>query len=134
MDIMDDEDVNYLRFFHGGHAIGSFLDAFDQDDNVLLEIVSELVENKLLMTRETFDNHFAELEQQAEEAGITKVFKRFFTKKDEQDLKKSTSENKDYIDEIPEKYLELQRFQDLQINFQNGNLDLKKIHSLVEKI
>jgi hypothetical protein len=134
MDIMDEESVNYLRFFHGGHTISSFLDAFDQDDSVLLGIISEFVENKMLMTRETFDDHFAELEQQAEEAGIKKVFKRFFTRKDEQELKKSTSENQDYTNELPEQYLELQRFQDLQFNFQNGDLDLKKIHSLVEKI
>ena len=134
MDKMDEENVNYLRFFHGGHTIVSFLEAFDQDDSVLLEIVSGFVDNKLLMTREVFDNHFAKLEQQAEEAGIKKVFKRFFTKKDEQESKKSSSDNNDNSDEIPQKYLELERFQGIQFNFQDGNPNLKLIHSLVEKI
>ena len=132
MDIMDEEKVNYLRFFHGGHTISSFLDAFDQDDITLLEIVSEIIDNKLLMTREDFDSHFAKLEQQAEEAGIKKVFMKFFTKKDEQGVKKSTSENTKYVDEVPEEYLEHERFKDF--HFQNGTPDLKKIHSLIEKI
>jgi len=134
MDIMDEEKVNYLRFFHGGHTIFSFLDAFDQDDINLLEVISEFVENKLLMTREEFDNHFAELEQQAEEAGIKKVFKRFFTRKDEKGVKKSISDNKESIDENPQEYLDHQRFKDLQFDYQNGNLDLQKIHRLIEKI
>lgn len=134
MDMMDEEKVNYLRFFHGGHTIASFLDAFDLDDLTLLEIIDEFVEKELIMTREQFENHFAEMEQQAKEAGIKKVFKKFFSRKNDQSFKQPGSGSNDRSETDPEEYYEHLRFKDTHFRSQNGNFDLKKIHSLIEKI
>jgi len=134
MENMEEGSVSYLRFFHGGHTIASFLDAFDQDDLSLLEIIGNFVESKLIMTREQFDSHFAEIEQQVEEAGIKKVFKKFFTRKGEQNIEKSSSGISDVDEEVPEEYLEHMRFKDIQFISNNGNMDLKKIQELIEKI
>lgn len=134
MDKMEENTVNYLRFFHGGHAIASFLDAFDQDDLTLLGIIQEFVEKKSIMTQKQFDDHFAEMEQQAEEAGIKKVFKRFFTKKDDQSDAKSDLGTSEMKIKDSEEYIAHMRFNDLRFNPHNGNIDLKKIHNLIEKI
>jgi hypothetical protein len=84
MEQMDEEQVIFLRFFHGGNTILAFLDDFDRDDVFLLEIIHEFIDKNLLVTRNEFDRRVKEQEFLAEQAGIKKVFKRIFSKKEEQ--------------------------------------------------
>jgi hypothetical protein len=134
MDKMEEEEVNFLRFFHGGHNLASFLDAFDQDDLTLLNIVSEFVENKLIMTRNQFDQHFEELEQKVEEAGIKNVFKRFFTKKEDLETKQSEAD----VNEISERDLaepmDHLKIKEIQFKSDNDQSNLDTIKNLIEKL
>jgi DNA-binding response OmpR family regulator len=83
MEEMAEEDVTYLRFFHGGQSISGFLDSFDEDDIKLLKEVETLLDHNFLMTREEFDSFVSQQEQMAEDAGIKNVFKKFFKRKTE---------------------------------------------------
>jgi hypothetical protein len=88
MEQMEEEDVAYLRFFHGGQTLSVCLETFDKDDIMLLERVRSFIERRLLMTREEFDSFIAEQEQEAEDAGIKNVFKKFFKRKEDGSIRK----------------------------------------------
>jgi hypothetical protein len=81
MEEMAEEDVTYLRFFHGGQSISGYLDSFDESDIKLLKQVRTLLDHKFLMTREEFDSLVAQQEQMAENAGIKNVIKNIFKRK-----------------------------------------------------
>ena len=100
MEKMEEEDVTYLRFFHGGQNVSGCLDTFDQDDIMLLERVKSFVDKKLLMTREEFDNFVTEQEQEVEGAGIKNVFKKFFKRKEEDEKKRKKIASSDDIDSL----------------------------------
>ncbi len=80
---MEAENATYMRFFQGGQTIATFLSAFDDDEITLLKKVSGFIENDHLMTRRQFDTHTTEAEREIAQAGITKVFKKFFKGKEE---------------------------------------------------
>jgi len=95
---MEEEDVTYLRFFHGGQSLSGCLDTFDQDDIMLLESVKTFVDKKLLMTREEFDDFVTEQEQEVKGAGIKSVFKKFFKRKEEDEKKRKKIASAEDID------------------------------------
>jgi len=100
MEQMDEEDVTYLRFFHGGQTVSVCLDMFDQDDIMILERVRTFLDRKLLMTREEFDSFVTEQEQEVEGAGIKNVFKKFFKRKDEDVKKRKKTASADDIEKL----------------------------------
>jgi DNA-binding response OmpR family regulator len=75
---MNAEDATYLRFFHGGQTIATYLTSFDDDEISLLKRVSTFVEKDHLMTREQFDNYTTVTEREIGQAGIKKVFNKLF--------------------------------------------------------
>jgi len=135
MEKMTEEDVVYLRFFHGGNTISAYLDAFDEDDISLLEMIRIFVDSNILMTKETFDRVVTQQDLETEDAGIKKVIKKFFKRKeeDEKKRKKVTSANgiEEFLpdDELPEsdetKFINL---------YHADSVDLKKISNTLKKI
>jgi len=100
MDLMLEEDVTYLRFFHGGQTISAYLDTFDQDDISLLEMLRVFVDKKILMTQEEFDTYITEQDLDVGDTGIKKVFKKFFKRKEEDEKKSAKSASTDDIEEF----------------------------------
>jgi len=130
-----EEDVTYLRFFHGGQTISAYLDAFDQDDISLLQVIEIFVDKKFLMTRDDFDSLVTNQELEVENASIKKVFKKFFNRKEEDENKGKSTASADDIEELildedlPDKddtyFLHLYR---------GDTLDLKKFKNSIKKI
>jgi len=135
MEQMADEDVTYLRFFHGGQTISAYLDAFDQDDIALLEMTSNFVEKNLLMTREEFDSYIAQQELEVEGAGIKKVFKKFFKRKEEDEKKKKKTATVDDVDELflDEDLTDLDETTFIKL-YSDSSVDLKKIKNMIKKM
>jgi hypothetical protein len=100
MDMMLEEDVTYLRFFHGGQTISAYLDAFDQDDISLLEMLRVFVDKKLLMTQHEFDAYTTEQDLDLGNTGIKKVFNKFFKRKEEDEKKGAKSASSDDTEEF----------------------------------
>lgn len=75
---MNPEDATYLRFFHGGQTIATYLTSFDDDEISLLKRVSAFVEKDHLMNREQFDSYTTATEREIGQAGIKKVFNKLF--------------------------------------------------------
>jgi hypothetical protein len=100
MEKMEEEDVTYLRFFHGGQTLSGCLDTFDQDDIQLLDKVRNFIDRKLLMTREEFDSFVTMQEQEVEGAGIKNVFKKFFKRKEEDGQKRKKTASADDIEKL----------------------------------
>ena len=78
MQLMDEADLAFLKFYQGGQTIAAYLYAFDEDELKLLHEMKEFMNGQLLMTREQFDSHMTEQEKKIGEAGIKKVFKNIF--------------------------------------------------------
>ena len=135
MEQMAEEDITYLRFFHGGQTISAYLDTFDQDDITLLEMIRIFVDKNLLMTREGFDSFITLQELEIEGAGIKKVFKKFFKRKEEDEKKRKKTA---FADDIEELILDedLTDMNDTAfINFFPDNaVDLEKIKNKIKKI
>jgi hypothetical protein len=134
MEKMNENEVNFLRFFHGGQTIASYLDAFDMNDLSLLALLQGFREKELLMTRDEFDSHRTEQELEAEEAGIKSVFKKFFKRKEEEAVKKDSGNKKvKTVDAKDTSFteLELHRYDNL---FQKESIKLDKIKEKIEKI
>jgi hypothetical protein len=135
MEQMADEDVTYLRFFHGGQTISAYLDAFDQDDITLLEMIHNFLKNKLLMTREEFDSFIADQEQEVAGAGIKNVFKRFFKRKEEDEIKRKKTATADDVEELMLDADLTDLDETTFINFYSDNsIDLKKLKNSIKKI
>lgn len=135
MEKMTEEDVTYLRFFHGGQMITSYLDSFDEDDLSLLEIVRIFVDKNLLMTRETFDRFVTQQELEVEGAGIKKVFKKFFKRKEEDEKKRKKIASADDIEELvlDDELLDLDDTKYINL-YRDESKDLKKITNIIKKI
>ena len=135
MDRMDNTAFTYLRFFHGGNTISAYLESFDKDDLTLLGEMRKFIDDKLLMTRQEFDSHKTEQELQAEDAGIKKAFKRFFTRKDDIDggvaKKKSAQASNDQDEDEIITETGLKKF---NILFEKESLDLNKFKDKIEKL
>ena len=135
MDLMVDEDVTYLRFFHGGQTVSAYLDAFDVDDITLLEVLRSFLDKKLLMTRELFDNFITEQDMDDGEAGIKKVFKKMFKRREEDEKKKKKTASMDDIEEL---ILEEDPTDKNGIRFMNlyreDTANLKKIVNIIKKL
>ncbi|TFG94793.1 MAG: DUF4388 domain-containing protein [Calditrichales bacterium] len=135
MDQMEDSDVVYLRFFHGGQTIVDFLDMFDEDDLKLLGVVKGFVDNQIIMTREAFDHHQTEQERQAEGAGLKKAIKKLFKRKDaaENEMESANARGRDSSDSGNGDFNGTEK-REFAVMFYNDNLDLKKIKSKLAKI
>jgi CheY-like chemotaxis protein len=135
MEQMDDEDVTYLRFFHGGQTISVYLDAFDQDDISLLEEIRLLIDKKQLMTREEFDSFIAQQELEVESASIKKVFKKFFMRKEVNEKMRKKTASADDIEEhvIDDNLPEMEDTIFINLN-RDEMLDLNKIKNEIKKI
>jgi hypothetical protein len=135
MDQLDENDVTYLRFFHGGQTISAYLDTFDEDDISLLDVIKIFIEKMLLMTREEFDSFVTQQEIDVEGAGIKKVFKKFFKRKDEDERNRKKAASADDIEELilDEDLLDLDEttFKNL---FKSEGVDLNKIKTIIKKI
>ncbi|MCK4559948.1 MAG: DUF4388 domain-containing protein [Calditrichia bacterium] len=135
MEQMAEEDVTYLRFFHGGQTISAYLDTFDQDDITLLEMIRIFVDEKFLMTREEFDSFVTQQELEIEGAGIKNVFKKFFKRKEEDEKKRKKTASADDIEEfILDKDLTDMDDTNFIKLYQDDMVDLKKIMNKIKKI
>ncbi len=135
MEQMAEEDITYLRFFHGGQTISTYLDTFDQDDITLLEMLRIFVDKNLLMTREAFDSLITQQELKVEGAGIKNVFKKFFKRKEEDEKKRKKTASEDDIEEfILDKDLTDMDDTNFIKLYQDDMVDLKKIMNKIKKI
>lgn len=134
MDQMNEEEVTYLRFFHGGQTISAYLDLFDEDDRSLLEYIQKFIEKKMLLTKEEFELLTSEQDREAENAGIKKVFKKFFKRKEDENTsgsgRRSVSKSDEFADEELFEHLE-KRIDSL---FQSSNLDLERIIQKIDNL
>jgi len=135
MDQMAEEDVTYLRFFHGGQTISAYLDAFDEDDISLLNVIRVFVDKNLLMTKEQFDGYVTQQEIEVEGAGIKKVFKKFFKRNEDDENKKKKTASADDIEELilDEDILDLDETTFINL-FQTDSASLNKIKTTIKKI
>jgi CheY-like chemotaxis protein len=135
MEQIFEENVTFLRFFHGGQTISAYLDTFDQDDITLLEMLRIFVDKNLLMTREAFDSLITQQELKVEGAGIKKVFKKFFKRKEEDEKKRKKTASADDIEEfILDKDLTDMDDTNFIKLYQDDMVDLKKIMNKIKKI
>ncbi len=135
MEQIPEENVTFLRFFHGGQTISAYLDTFDQDDITLLEMIRIFVDKNLLMTREEFDSFITQQELKVEGPGIKKVFKKFFKRKEEDEKKRKKTASADDIEEfILDKDLTDMDDTNFIKLYQDDMVDLKKIMNKIKKI
>ncbi len=135
MDQMKEEEVTFLRFFHGGQSIFAYLELFDQNDITLLEYVQKFIEKKMLMTRDEFDMLTLEQDREAEGAGIKKVFKKFFKRQEDESTDSGSKGLSSESDESSEDELLLERLENkFDSLFQKGNVDLDRIIKKIEKL
>lgn len=135
MEKMDEEDVAYLRFFHGGQSISGYLDAFDQDDLALLEKVKTFINRKLLMTRDEFDSFVTEQEQEVEGAGIKNVFKKFFKRKEEDVKKRKKTASAEDLEDIvlDDDFTDMNETTFIKF-YPDDKVDLKKIKNKIKTL
>jgi len=135
MDQMAEEDVTYLRFYHGGQTISAYLDAFDEDDISLLNVIRIFIDKNILMTREEFDSFVTQQEIEVEGAGIKKVFQKFFKRKDEDEKEKKKTASADDIEELilDKDLLDLDETTFINL-FKAESVDLDKIKTTIKKI
>lgn len=135
MEQMAEEDITYLRFFHGGQTISAYLDTFDQDDITLLEMTRIFVDEKFLMTREEFDSFVTQQELEIEGAGIKNVFKKFFKRKEEDEKKRKKIASADDIEELilDEDLTDMNDTAFMNF-FSDDTVDLEKIKNKIKKI
>jgi hypothetical protein len=135
MDQMAEEDVTYLRFYHGGQTLSAYLDAFDEDDISLLDGIRIFIDKKLLMTREEFDSFVTQQEIEVEGAGIKKVFKKFFKRKDEDEKERKKTASADDVEELILDEDQLDLDDTIFINlFKAESADLNKIKTAIKRI
>jgi CheY-like chemotaxis protein len=135
MEQIFEENVTFLRFFHGGQTISAYLDTFDQDDITLLEMIRIFVDEKFLMTQEEFDSFVTQQELEIEGAGIKNVFKKFFKRKEEDEKKRKKIASADDIEElILDKDLTDMDDTNFIKLYQDDMVDLKKIMNKIKKI
>lgn len=77
---LQDEDLKYIKFFHGGNTTYQFLLNFTLDDLKLLDIAVKFYSKKMLLTREQFDAFITEYEAEVEKGGILGFFSNMFKK------------------------------------------------------
>jgi hypothetical protein len=135
MEQMEEEDVAYLRFFHGGQTLSVCLETFDKDDITLLERVRSFIERKLLMTREEFDSFITEQEQEVEDAGIKNVFKKFFKRKEEDGSKRKKIASVDDIEglSLDEELTNMNETAFIKL-FSEDTANLKHIKNKIKKL
>ena len=80
MQKMDDKELKYIKFFHGGNTIYQFLINFKEDDLSLLDIAVKLYSKSWLLTREQFDAFTTEYEKEVAKGGIVGFFGKMFKK------------------------------------------------------
>jgi CheY-like chemotaxis protein len=135
MDLMGDEDVTYLRFFHGGQTVSVYLDSFDEDDITLLRMVQTFMDKKILMTKEEFDSFITQQEIESEGAGIKNVFKKFFKRKEEDERKRKKIISPDDAEELilDEEISEVNELTFTRL-FSDEAVDLKQIVNKIKKL
>lgn len=135
MEIMAEDDVTYLRFFHGGQSISGCMDTFDQDDIPLLERVRVFIDTKLLMTREEFDNFVTEQEQEVDSSGIKSVFKKFFKRREEEDKRRKKTASAEDIEEkiSDEEWADVNETTFMKL-YSAESVDLKNITNKIKKL
>lgn len=135
LQLMDEADLTYLKFYQGGQTIAAYLFAFDEDELKLLQKMKEFIGGQLLMTREQFDSHMTEQEKEIGEAGIKKVLKKFFKGKPSSKAMKISS-----IDIISDETLGGKQHADDVIAkkfnslFNKDKIDIKKLKAALEKL
>ncbi len=135
MEQISEENVTFLRFFHGGQTISAYLDTFDKDDITLLEMICIFVDKNLLMTREGFDSFITQQELKVEGAGIKKAFKKFFKRKEEDEKKRKKTASADDVEQfILDKDLTDMDDTNFIKLYQDNMVDLKKIKNKIERI
>jgi hypothetical protein len=135
MDQMVEEEVTYLRFFHGGQTVSVYLDTFDHDDITLLEMVRSFIDKKLLMTREEFDSFVTQQEMEVEGAGIKNVFKKFFKRKEEAEIRGKKIASANDIEELilDEDIADINETTFINL-YPNDKVDLKHIKNKIKKL
>ena len=135
MEIMAENDVTYLRFFHGGQSISGCLDTFDQDDISLLDRVRAFIDTKLLMTREEFDNFVTKQEQEVDSSGIKSVFKKFFKRREEEDKQRKKIASAEDIEEkiSDEEWADVNETTFIKLYSEESD-DLKNIKNKIKKL
>ena len=135
LQLLDEADLTYLKFYQGGQTIAAYLFAFDEDELKLLQKMKEFMGGHLLMTREQFDTHMTEQEKEIGEAGIKKVFKIFFKGKPSSKvtnisptdiISDETLGGKQHADDVINK-----KFDSL---FDKDKIDIKKLKAALEKL
>jgi len=135
LQLIDEADLTYLKFYQGGQTIAAYLFAFDEDELKLLQKMKEFMGGQLLMTREQFDTHMTEQEKEIGEAGIKKVFKIFFKGKPSSKvtnilptdiISDETLGGKQHADDVINK-----KFDSL---FNKDKIDIKKLKAALEKL
>lgn len=101
MQKMDENDLKYIKFFHGGNTLYHFLINYKLDDLKLLDIAVKLYSKKYLLTREQFDAFTTEFEEEVAQGGILglvgKMFKKTAEKKDAKDIAERRKRDKTQI-------------------------------------
>ena len=135
LQLIDEADLTYLKFYQGGQTIAAYLFAFDEDELKLLQKMKEFMGGQLLMTCEQFDTHMTEQEKEIGEAGIKKVFKNFFKGKPSSKvtnilptdiISDETLGGKQHADDVINK-----KFDSL---FNKDKIDIKKLKAALEKL
>jgi hypothetical protein len=134
MEKMSEEKVNFLRYFHGGNTIAGYLDAFDHSDHFLLEIVSEFVEKKYLMTRNEFEEHISEQDIQFEGTGIKKVLKRFFARKDDNTGESISAPKLEEIEQMDEDLFNDPQIRRFKYHFRRDTQVLERFLKKIENL
>ena len=134
MDQMNEEEVTYLRFFHGGQTISAYLDLFDEDDRTLLEYIQGFIEKKLLLTKEEFELLTSEQDREAENVGIKKVFKKFFKRKEDEKTHRNRQRSSFESDNFAEDDLLEHLGKKNDSLFQRSNLDLDRIIKKIDNL
>jgi hypothetical protein len=80
MQKMDEKELKYIKFFHGGNTIYHFLINFTEDDMLLMDFAVKLYTKRYLLTREQFDAFTTEYEKEVAKGGIMGFFGKMFKK------------------------------------------------------
>jgi len=134
MEKMSEGKMHYLRYFHGGNTIAGYLEAFDQNDSFLLEILTDFIEKKYLMTRSDFESHIAEQDIQSEESGIKNVIKRFFTRKDDNEIDSLSSPKPEEVEQLDEELFDDPQIRRFKILRSREDLELERILEKIESL
>ena len=94
MQKLGENDIKYIKFFHGGNTIYHFLIHFSLDDLKLLDIAVKFYSKKQLLTREQFDSFITEYEKEVAKGGIIGLFEKMFKKDDKAKDPKAIAERR----------------------------------------